>query len=206
MLKAVSKSDFHRILKMGFYNMKRLIVFNMVSLDGFFEGPAHELDWHVTDEEFDLFAVEQLRQIGTILFGRKTYRMMAEYWPTENARKEDPIVAELMTALPKVVFSRTLKSVGWTNSRLVSDHAGDEIRRMKKEADLDLILLGSADLMNSLMRENLIDEIRLMVNPVLLGRGRPLFRDAGRTLDLNLINTRPFKSGNVLLTYELGKE
>ena len=186
--------------------MKKLIMFNMVTLDGFFEGPDHNIDWHVTDEEFDLFAIEQLRQIGTILFGRKTYQMMAEFWPTETAMKTDPIVAGLMNDLPKMVFSRTLQSADWSNSRLVKDHLADEVIRMKERSEMDLILFGSADLMISLMREGLIDEFRLMINPVLLGRGRPLFSDTGQILTLDLIHSRPFKSGNVLLTYELEKD
>ncbi len=185
--------------------MVKLIVFNMISLDGFFEGPNHELDWHVTDEEFDLFAIEQLRLVGTILFGRKTYEMMADFWPSDFAKKEDPIVAELMNSLPKIVFSRTLKSADWENTKLVKENIIDEIRKLKETAEMDLILLGSADLMNFLIKENLIDEFRLMVNPIVLGRGRPLFVDPELTLKFDLLNTKPFKSGNVLLNYELKK-
>jgi dihydrofolate reductase len=185
--------------------MGKLIVFIMVSLDGFFEGPDHELDWHVTDEEFDLFAIEQLRQIGTILFGRKTYQMMADYWPTQSAIKDDPVVAELMNSLPKVVFSTTLKSVNWMNSSLVQGDSGKAVQKMKNSADEDLILFGSAELMNFLIKRNLVDEIRLMINPVVLGRGHPLFSDPDQRLRLILLNARPFKSGNVLLNYEVAK-
>lgn len=185
--------------------MGKLLVFNMISLDGFFEGLDHELDWHVTDEEFDLFAIEQLRQIGTILFGRKTYQMMAEYWPTQTAIEEDPVVADLMNSLPKVVFSRTLKSANWANTELVQGDSGKLVQEMKNSTDEDLILFGSAELMNTLIKNNLVDEIRLMLNPVVLGRGQPLFSDPDLRLRLNLLNARPFKSGNVLLNYEVAK-
>ena len=185
--------------------MTKLIVFNMISLDGFFEGPNHELDWHVTDEEFDLFAIEQLRQVGTILFGRKTYQMMADFWPTDFAKREDPIVAELMNSLPKIVFSGSLKSVDWSNSKLVKENAINEVRKLKKTAKMELILFGSAEMMATLIRANLIDEFRLMVNPVVLGRGRPLFADPEMTLKFDLLNAKPFKPGNVLLNYVLKK-
>jgi len=185
--------------------MAKLIVFNMISLDGFFEGPNQDLDWHVTDEEFNLFAIEQLRQVGTILFGRKTYEMMAQYWTTQTAIESDPEVAELMNSLPKVVVSNTLKSADWPDTKLVRGEIGEAVREMKETESEDLILFGSAELMSSLLREGLIDEMRLMVNPVTLGRGRPLFCDPDLRLQFNLLNARPFKSGNVLLNYELVK-
>jgi dihydrofolate reductase len=185
--------------------MAKLIAFNMVSLDGFFEGPKHELDWHVTDDEFNLFTIEQLRQVGTILFGRKTYQMMADYWPNQTSIEDDPAVAELMNSLPKVVFSTTLKSADWANTRLIRSNIGKAVNKMKNSEDEDLILFGSAELMSSLIKVNLIDEIRLMVNPVVLGRGRPLFSDPDQRLKFNLLNAQPFKSGNVLLNYELEK-
>lgn len=177
----------------------------MISLDGFFEGINHELDWHVTDEEFDLFTIEQLRQVGSILFGRKTYQMMADYWPTKTAKNEDPQVTEIMNSLPKVVFSRTLKSADWNNTKLIKEDCGKVIKKMKKSENEDLIIFGSAELMSFLIKENLIDEFRLMMNPVVLGRGRPLFSDPDLRLKFNLLNAKPFESGNVLLNYELLK-
>lgn len=186
--------------------MSKLILFNMISLDGFFEGPDDDLGWHVTDEEFDQFAIEQLKQVGAILFGRKTYMMMASFWTSQDAKAEDPTVADLMNNTPKVVFSHTLQAVKWNNSRLVKGNAADEIRKMKNLPGADLIIFGSSELTASLMDANLIDEFRLMVNPVILGNGRPMFKSYKRQHKLKLVNTCIFRSGDVLLTYEQQKE
>jgi dihydrofolate reductase len=181
----------------------KLFSFNMVTLNGFFEGPEPwSLDWHNTDEEFNAFAVEQLNTIGTLLFGRVTYQGMASYWPTPAALESDPLVAGAMNSLPKIVFSRTLGSADWNNSRLIKEHIADEITHLKQQPGKDLALFGSANLMAALMRLNLIDEHRIMVNPVVLGSGTPLFQGVDGRLNLKLISARPFTSGNVLLTYQ----
>jgi dihydrofolate reductase len=175
----------------------------MLTLNGLFEGPdPWSLDWHNTDEEFNAFSVEQLNTIGTLLFGRATYQGMASYWPTPAAIESDPLVAEAMNSLPKIVFSRSLETADWNNSRLVKDHIADEITHLKQQPGKDLALLGSANLMSTLMRLNLIDEHRVMVNPVVLGRGTPLFQGVDDRLNLRLVSARPFTSGNVLLTYQ----
>src|SRR5579872_1265701 len=89
--------------------MRKVFLFMMVSLDGYFEGPNHDLSWHNVDEEFNKFAIAQTKNVGTLLFGRRTYELMRDFWPTEEARKTDPIVANQMNTTPKIVFSRTLK-------------------------------------------------------------------------------------------------
>lgn len=99
--------------------MGKVFLFMMVSLDGFFEGPNHEIDWHNVDGEFNEFAIEQAKDVGTMLFGRRTYELMASYWPTESAKKDDPVVAELMNSTPKNCLSRTLEKAEWNNTRLV---------------------------------------------------------------------------------------
>ena len=183
--------------------MARLFSFNMVTLNGFFEGPTPwSIDWHQTDEEFAAFAVEQLQTIGTLLFGRRTYAGMAEYWPGQEASESDPETAAAMNGIPKVVFSPTLERADWNNTRLVRDGLAEEINRLKQESSKDLGLFGSANLMASLMRLNLVDEHRVMVNPVLLPAGRPLFQDLDAVQTLKLRASRTFKNGNVLLTYE----
>src|SRR6266540_462114 len=106
--------------------MLKLFSFNMVSLDSFFEGPNQNIDWHNVDEEFNEFAVEQTSSIGMLLFGRVTYQLMASYWPTAAAIGDDPAIAGLMNSLPKIVFSRTLQSADWENSRLVKENAKEE--------------------------------------------------------------------------------
>jgi dihydrofolate reductase len=181
--------------------MSKLILFNMITLNGFFAGPNGEIDWHNVDEEFNRFAIEQLDSAQGLVFGRVTYQLMASYWPTPSGIKDDPIVADKMNHLPKTVFSRTLANADWNNTRLVKDHVAEEITKMKQAAGKDLFLFGSADLASTLTRFGLIDEYRLLVNPVVLGSGIPLFKGTPGKLDLKLERTKTFDSGNVLLYY-----
>jgi dihydrofolate reductase len=184
--------------------MKKVILFNMLTLDGFYEGPDGDIDWHNVDNEFNQFAIDQTGTAGGLLFGRRTYEMMAGYWPTPQGVQDDPEVAALMNSLPKVVFSRTLQQAGWNNTRIARGDLRDEIEKLKSEPGNDLFLFGSGELARSLINQDLIDEYRLMVNPVLLGRGTPLFSGLGHRRDLKLLSARPFRSGNVLLSYAAG--
>ena len=179
--------------------MRRLILFNMMTLDGFFEGPGHNIDWHTVDEEFNQFAIEQLAEAGALVFGRVTYELMAGYWPTSGAIADDPAVAGLMNAIPKIVFSRTLEAAPWNNTRLIQGGLEAEMRRLKEEAGRDLFIFGSAELASELTRIGLIDEYRVMVSPVILASGTPLFK--GTQLKLKLLRSRTFAIGNVLLVY-----
>jgi dihydrofolate reductase len=182
--------------------MKKIILFNMMTLDGFFEGPDREIDWHNVDEEFNDFAVRQLDEASVLIFGRITYELMAGYWPTSDAIQNDPLVAGKMNSLPKVVFSNLLVSTDWNNTILRKGNVRDAIKEFKEVYDKDIFIFGSGNLAMSLARLNLIDEYRIMVNPVLLGEGNPLFRTLQDRIKLKLINTRVFRSGNVLLCYE----
>jgi len=182
--------------------MRKVILFNMVTLDGFFAGPNGEIDWHHVDEEFNEFAIAQLNSANGLLFGRVTYQLMASYWPTDMARTDDPVVADKMNTLPKIVFSRTLNQADWNNTRLVKGNAAEEISKLKQQPGRDWLLFGSADLASTLTHFGLIDEYRLMVNPVVLGSGQPLFKDIEDRLNLKLINTKTFRNGNVLLCYQ----
>ncbi len=182
--------------------MRKVILFIMVTLDGFFEGPNGELDWHNVDEEFNEFAKDQLNSVDVLLFGRRTYELMTSYWPTPSATRDSPIIAEKMNALPKIVFSRTLEKVGWNNSRLIKENIAEEISSLKQRPGKDLIIFGSANLAVSLIQMDLIDEYRIMVNPVVLGNGKPLFKGIHDRLNLKLLKTKTFDSGNVLLYYQ----
>lgn len=182
--------------------MRKLIVFNNMTVDGFFEGPNREIDWHNVNVEFNEYAVTQLDSVDMILFGRKTYELMAGYWPTPAAKTNDPVVAEWMNAMPKIVFSRTLKKAEWSNTRLIKGNLAAEIRKLKQQKGKDLIIFGSAALVSSFLRLGLIDEYRIMVNPIVLGRGRSLFSDIKKRVHLKLLKTRSFHSGNVLLCYK----
>jgi dihydrofolate reductase len=183
--------------------MRKIFLFMMVTLDGFFEGPDHEIDWHNVDAEFNEFAVNQLHEIDTLLFGRATYQMMASFWPTPFAKENDPIVANLMNTTPKIVFSTTLEQAEWEHSRLVKDHIAEEIAQLKQQPGRDLAIFGSSDLAVSLIRMGLLDEVRVIVNPVVLGSGKRLFEGFNQKLPLKLLNTKTFHSGNVLLTYQV---
>lgn len=175
-----------------------------MSLDGFFEGPNHAIDWHNVDEEFNQFAIAQLNSADMLLFGRGTYELMAGFWPTATAIQTDPVTAEPMNRLPKIVFSRTLSRVTWQNTRLVKENIFEEIKRLKAQPGKDLLILGSSNLSVSLLQRNLIDEFRLLVNPVVLGKGTALFQGIPERYHLRLLKTQAFRSGNVLLCYQPG--
>jgi dihydrofolate reductase len=174
----------------------------MVSLDGYFEGPDRDINWHLVDEEFNQFAIQQTSSVDTILFGRVTYELMASYWPTPAATTDDPMIADLMNRLPKIVFSRTLQNAEWNNTRLIKDHIAEEILALKRQPGKDLALFGSANLLSTLIQMGLIDEHRIIVNPLVLGRGTPLFQGITEKLNLKLLKTRVFTNGNVLLYYQ----
>jgi dihydrofolate reductase len=182
--------------------MRRIIFFMLISLDGYFEGPGNDIYWHNVDEEFNEFAIEQLGTVDTLLFGRVTYEMMAGYWPTLAAKTNDPVVAEKMNSTPKLVFSKTLEKAEWQNTRLIKENFVEEVQKLKKQSGKDMIILGSSDLAVTLIEHGLIDEYRIMVNPLVLGDGKSLFKGIKEKLDLKIIKTRTFKNGNVLLCYE----
>jgi dihydrofolate reductase len=182
--------------------MRKLILFNMTTLDCFFADSSGAIDWHVVDEEFHAFGLQQLDSADTLLFGRVTYQLMAGYWPTEAAIQRDPLIAAKMNQTTKVVFSRTLDRVAWANSRLVKEKAVEEVARLKQQPGKDMLIFGSANLAATLTQSRLIDEYRMMVVPMALGSGRPLFQDIEGRLPLRLLNTRAFRSGNVLLAYQ----
>jgi dihydrofolate reductase len=180
--------------------MKKIIVFNMVSVDGFFAGPNGEIDWHMVDEEFNEFAIKQLAEFGTLMFGRITYGVMYPYWPSEEALRDDPIVAGLMNNANKIVFSRTIQKADWNNTKVIKEVNKEEIEKLKQASDKDIAIFGSGQICKKLTKLGLVDEYRLLVNPVTLGKGKPLFTDRG---SFKLLKTREFNNGNVLLCYKV---
>jgi len=156
--------------------MRKIFLFMMVSLDGFYEGKNGDISWHNADnEEFNKFAVQQTSEADMLLFGRKTYELMVSYWPTEAAKRDDPIVAGLMNNLPKIVISHTLEKVEWENTRLVKENVAEVITKLKEQPGKDIAILGSSELTVFLTQQGLVDEYRIMVNPVALGNGKSLF-------------------------------
>lgn len=179
--------------------MGKLIMWNLVTLDGYFEGPKKwDLDFHrrVWGDELERLSIEQLEQCEGLLFGRVTYEGMAAYWKTEEGT-----VADFMNTLPKLVFSRTLSKPDWNNTGLVSENVAETVREAKQQAKKDLYVFGSAELSNTLIEEGLFDEYRLALVPILLGNGNPLFKQGMDAHKLKLIDAKPFKSGCVVLRY-----
>jgi dihydrofolate reductase len=188
--------------------MRKLYMFVMLSLDGYFEGPNHDISWHNVDDEFNKFAKEQLRKTDLFLWGRRTYQLMEGYWPRiEEApltSSDDGEIAHLMNSTEKIVFSKTLDRVEetkiWHVTKLVHEFDPKEIRRLKARPGKE-IGVGGPDLAMSLIKYDLIDELRIMVNPVAIGEGTPMFRGLERRVKLELLETGRFDSGNILLCY-----
>ncbi len=184
--------------------MRKLSVFNHVTLDGYFVGANGDMSWAHKDSgdaEWSAFVAENAGGGGVLVFGRITYQMMASYWPTPMAKQNDPAVAERMNGLPKVVFSRTLDKVSWSNTTLFKSGLAAEIRKLKAQSGPDLVILGSGTIVAQLAPEGLIDEYQIVLNPLALGTGRTLFEGVKHKLALKLNKTRTFKNGNILLSY-----
>ena len=180
--------------------MRKLIMWNMGTLDGFFEGPkSWEIDWHeyVWGEELEQFSIEQSKSADMLLFGRVTYQGMVDYWASQKGE-----IADFMNNIPKVVFSRTLEKAEWNNTRLVRENAAEEITKLKQQSGKDLFIFGSANLSSTLMQHGLIDEYRLGINPIILGDGNPLFKAMPHRMKMKLVEARPLKSGCVILRYQ----
>ena len=185
--------------------MRKLAVFNNVTLDGYFVDGNGDMSWaHRQDPEWNAFVAENAGGGGVLVFGRITYELMASYWPTPLARRNDPIVAEGMNRMPKVVFSRTLDKASWSNTRLVKSDMAAEIRKMKKEPGPDMVILGSGSIVSQLATERLIDEYQIALHPIVLGKGRMLFDGIKEKLPLKLQKSRAFGNGSVMLWYEPG--
>jgi dihydrofolate reductase len=184
-------------------------MFMTISLDGFFEGRDHDISWHNVDDELNKFAIELLRETDTILFGRRTYELFEDFWPKAvddpKISKDNLEKARLINNMNKVVFSKTLTKVeereNWRNVKLIRDVNSEEIKRWKQESGKDLCI-GGSNLALGFAQLGLIDEIRIMVDPIVLGEGTRLFEGVKDKLNLSLLKTRTFKSGNVLLYYQ----
>jgi dihydrofolate reductase len=185
--------------------MRKIIVMMSVSVDGFIEGPNRELDWQLVDDELHAHFNAQLSAMSAFLDGRVTYELMAGYWPTADADPSStpPMVefARIWRDMPKVVYSRTLEHADW-NTSIVRDVIPDEVRQLKAQPGGDMAL-GGADLAAAFMRQDLIDEFRLYVHPVIIGQGKPLFASSDARHSLHFVETHTFGNGVVLLRYQL---
>jgi dihydrofolate reductase len=174
-----------------------------ISVDGFFEGPNREIDWHIVDDEFHRYVNGVLADSGAFLGGRITHELMASFWPTADEDPTNPPAmvefARIWKEKPKFVYSKTLENAGW-NTTIVREVVPDEVRALKERFDGDLAL-GGADLAGVFMDLDLIDEYRLYVQPVAIGSGKPLLWPPDRRTELRLLETRTFGTGVVLLHY-----
>jgi dihydrofolate reductase len=185
--------------------MRKLVVFNQISLDGYFVDSNGDMSWAHNpnkDEEWSKFVSTNASTGGLLIFGRITYELMAGYWPTPAAIRNDPVVAEGMNNLPKVVFSGTLGKATWNNTKLIKEGMVSAIRTMKNESGIDMVIMGSGSIVLQLTQERLIDEYQIVVIPIILGKGRTLFDGIDEMLSLKLLNSRTFDNGNVFLCYK----
>ena len=187
--------------------MRKIVMLNRVSVDGFFAGPNGEIDWFIHDPEVDQAAHEGI-QADTVLFGRVTYQLFENYWPKVAADPEAPEearnTANELNQMTKLVFSKTLREVTWENSKLGKGDVADEVRMLKQGEGSGIIIFGSGTVVQQLTSERLIDDYFFIVTPVILGAGKSLFTEV-KKLNLDFLEARSFNSGNVLLHYKIKK-
>lgn len=176
--------------------MRKLIIWDMVSVDGYFEAPDRDIGWFVFEDELENYIHDSQMNAGALIFGRVTYEMMAGYWPQAQGR-----IADFMNSVEKVVFTRTLTSADWNNTKLLADNVAEEVSRLKVGDGGDIFVFGSADLTATLIDNDLVDEYRIGINPIILGGGSPLFKGSKGRRPLRLLEARPLKSGVVILHY-----
>ncbi|HTB51479.1 MAG TPA: dihydrofolate reductase family protein [Ferruginibacter sp.] len=181
--------------------MSKITVFNFTTLNGYYKGAKEDISWHKHGKEENKYAEKALQSGNTLLFGRVTYQMMESFWPTPMASEMDPVVAKGMNESNKIVFSTTLKKVTWKNTTLVKTDLVTEVKKLKKLPQ-DITILGSGSIITQLAEHGLIDEYQVMIDPVALGKGEPMFKGLKHPLNLKLIDSKIFKSGVVLLCYK----
>lgn len=193
--------------------MRRVIALIHLSLDGFAAGPNDELDWISYDSDLEQYAHSLHEQTDAVIWGRRTYEVMASYWLTVPGNPEST-PAELehtrfLEGATKIVVSRTLDHVDWggaTNTVLIKDNIADQINTIKRQPGKDIWFLGSVALFQTFAQLDLIDEYRIQINPVTLGAGKPLFAGVTRKMPLKLLESRAFPSGVVALRYKPDRE
>ncbi len=183
--------------------MRKIVVFNNVTLDGYYTGLDGDMSWaHKFDPEWTQFTNENAKGGGAVLaFGRKTYDMMAGYWPTPMAMQNMPTVAEAMNKQPKLVFSRTMNEAKWNNTRLIKGDLATEVAKIKSEPGDDIVIMGSGNLISQLAQLKLIDEYQIALTPVVIGKGKSMFYGVNKT-NLKLTKSRVFGNGTVVLWYQ----
>jgi dihydrofolate reductase len=182
--------------------MRKIIVFENITLDGFFAEPNGELDWAIQDDEVTQESKEGQGLTDMFLFGRVTYDRMASFWPTPAGKSANAVFAEILNNTPKIVFSTTLKQADWQNTKVIKELTKNDILKLKQKPGGNMMIFGSGSIVSQLTNLGLIDEYQLMVNPIVLGKGKPLFKDIDDMIKLKLLGTKTFNSGVVRLQYQ----
>jgi dihydrofolate reductase len=187
----------------GTSSMPKLVVYNSVSLDGYFTDTRGDMSWaHKRDPEWQAFVSENASGGGQLLFGRVTYDLMASFWPTPLAAQSNPIVVERMNNMPKFVFSTTLDKASWNNTTLLKGDLPTQVRRLKRQPGPNIVVMGSGSIVAQLAAAGLVDEYQIVLNPLVVGDGRTLFEGLKKKLPMKLARSRAFDNGNVVLFYE----
>jgi dihydrofolate reductase len=186
--------------------MRKVSVLAHISLDGFLAGPNGEMDWILHDDEIFQYVTDHFRKVDTCLYGRVVYKMMEGYWPNvlknPSASKMELHHAEWVDKIQKIVFSTTLEKVDWNNSKLIRNNTKEEVLNLKKQEGKTMMIFGSPRLTHSFLELDLIDELVININPVVLGKGIPLFKNVKTKLDFKLTNNTTFKCGVIGLYYQ----
>jgi dihydrofolate reductase len=189
--------------------MRKIISFMHISLDGFVAGPNGEMNWIKVDEEIFDYVGKRIGETDTALYGRVTYQMMENYWPTAgdgpDASKHDIEHSKWYSQAHKIVLSKTMEGAGLNNTTIINDNLLDSINEIKRQSGNEILLFGSPTATHSLIQQNLIDGYWLFVNPIILGQGIPLFADIKDKIKLKLLNTKQFTSGVTALNYAVDR-
>lgn len=189
--------------------MRKLIMWNVITLDGYFEGSQNwDLSFHsfIWGQELEKISLEQLRAADYLVFGRVTYEGMAAYWTNAEAETSEQEVAKLMNSIPKIVCSRTLKSADWNNTTIISENVAEELQKLKSQEGNDIYVFGSANLSETFIANDLFDEYRIGISPVILGSGRPLFKQGMPTKRLTLVSSQQLMTGGMVLKFTNNKD
>jgi dihydrofolate reductase len=184
--------------------MVKLSVFNFITLNGCYKGAGGDLSWHRHGPEENEYAKEMSKLGNCLLFGSITYEHMKSYWPTAMAREQNPVMAAGMNNAEKIVFSNTLKKTDpvWENTTIINDDLVKAVKKLKQQSARDMTILGSGSIVSQLATTGLIDEYGFMLDPVAISEGTPVFKGINKNIDLQLVRTRTFSSGTILLTYQ----
>lgn len=184
--------------------MRKVILDTIISLDGYYTSPKNEIDWFEFDREEIEWSKQILRRVGSMLYGRVTYQEFSEFWPNASPTPDgfDPEIIGQLNGIPKLVFSRTLTDAKWHPAQIIRENPVDTISKIKMESGKDMVIIGSGTLVSALVRNDLIDEYRIRIRPIILGSGKPLFADDLKRHKLRLISSKAFSNGVVALHYE----